>query len=177
MKHQRRRLCLLALPLLLGACRAAGVAPGSGSPEAAGPSEKLQAAVAARLDAFHAAAARADFEAYFEVLAEDAVFIGTDASERWSKAEFAAYTQPYFSRGQGWTYVAVERHVMLSPEGRLAWFDERLENAKYGAARGSGVLRLEPDGRWRLAHYVLSFPIPNQLADDFTARIRAAEPR
>jgi hypothetical protein len=24
---------------------------------------------------------------------------------------------------------------------------------------------------------VLSFPIPNQLADDFTARIRAAEPR
>jgi len=30
------------------------------------------------------------------------------------------------------------------------------------------------DGRWRIALYALTFPIPNALARDMTARIRAA---
>jgi len=36
------------------------------------------------LDAFHAAASTADEQRYLELLTADAVFLGTDASERWA---------------------------------------------------------------------------------------------
>lgn len=112
------------------------------------------------LDDFHDAAAKADGARYFGHFTADAVFVGTDATERWTVAEFKAYAEPHFSKGQGWTYTPIGREVHLGPDGKTAWFYERLRNAKYGETRGSGVLVIA-DGRWRIAQYVLSFPVPN----------------
>lgn len=130
---------------------------------------------AAVIDRMHQAAAAADGAVYFDQFTPDARFIGTDAGERWSLAEFRAYAEPFFAQGQGWTYVPQDRHVTIAPiECRcLAWFDETLDNASYGQTRGSGVLRLTEDG-WKIEQYVLSFTVPNALARDVTARIRAA---
>ncbi len=102
--------------------------------------------VEATLDAFHAAASRADETAYFDLFAPEGVFLGTAPGERWTVAEFRAYVHPYFSEGRGWTYEMRERHVGLGPRGETAWFDEVLDNNKYGETRGSGVLR-RIDGR------------------------------
>ncbi len=123
-----------------------------------------RAEVEAVLDDWHDAASKADGERYFGHMCADAVFLGTDASERWTLAEFRAYAEPRFSRGQGWTYTPRERHVFLAPG--VAWFDERLWNEKYGECRGTGVLR-EEDGRWRIAQYNLAFPVPNELVNGF----------
>ena len=130
-----------------------------------------EAAVAAVLDAFHTAASEADGETYFALLSDGAIYIGTDASERWTVDEFRAFAEPYFDEGRGWTYTATERHVDLSPEGNVAWFDEILDNAAYGTCRGTGVLVLTGSG-WRIAQYHLTFPIPNALAKELTARIK-----
>ncbi len=116
------------------------------------------------LDDFHDAAAKADGPRYFAHFAKAGVFVGTDATERWTVAEFKAYAQPHFSKGKGWTYIVLERHVDVGTDGKTAWFHERLSNPKYGAARGSGVLVIEA-GHWRIAQYVLSFPIPNAVAN------------
>lgn len=123
------------------------------------------------LDRLHDAAARADGEAYFATYTEDAIFIGTDASERWTMDEFRAYARPSFEAGRGWTYESVERHLRLAPSGDVAWFDERLENAKYGACRGSGACLRTDDG-WRVAHYVLSFAVPNEVTAGLVEMIR-----
>ena len=131
-------------------------------------------AVGAVLDDFHAAAAAADGDRYFAHFAPDGVFVGTDATERWSVAAFRAYAEPHFAKGKGWTYRAVERHVQIAPGGDVAWFDERLVNDAYGETRGSGVLR-RIDRRWRIEQYVLSFPIPNDVAKDVVERIRARQ--
>jgi len=128
--------------------------------------------VSAMLDDLHLAASEADESRYFGHFEEDAVFLGTDASERWSVEEFRAYAHPHFSAGKGWTYKATERHIRLSPDGRTAWFDERLQNVKYGEVRGSGVLSW--NGRWRVSQYNLSFPIPNKIASDVIEMIRAS---
>ena len=132
--------------------------------------------VAAAIDALHAAASRADGAAYFALFTPDARFIGTDASERWSLAEFRAYAEPYFARGRGWTYTPVERTVTLAPVQCLcvAWFDEVLDSESYGVTRGSGVLRKTRDG-WKIEQYVLSFAVPNARADAVVAAIRATE--
>jgi len=129
-------------------------------------------AVGAVLDDFHAAAAAADGDRYFTHFSPDGVFVGTDATERWTVPEFRAYAEPHFAKGKGWTYHPVERHVQIAPDGDLAWFDERLVNEAYGETRGSGVLR-RIDGHWRIEQYVLSFPIPNDVAQDIVERIRA----
>lgn len=123
-----------------------------------------QGAVESLLDDLHTAASAADGARYFALFEPDAVFIGTDASERWSLEQFRAYAEPHFDAGRGWTYTALDRHVILDATGRVAWFDERLANAKYGETRGSGVCTLGADGVWRIAHYVLSFTVPNDAA-------------
>lgn len=116
------------------------------------------------LESFHEAAHVGDAARYFGHLADDAVFLGTDPSERWSKAEFESFATPYFADGHGWTYTPRERQVDLSADGRLAWFDELLENHKYGTCRGSGVL-VQEHGQWRIIQYNLSFVLPNDKAE------------
>jgi ketosteroid isomerase-like protein len=130
-----------------------------------------RAAVDDVLTAFHAAAADADGERYFSLFADDAVFLGTDANERWTIAEFRAFAEPFFSKGLGWTYVARERHVEIAPGGDVAWFDEILWNDTYGTCRGTGVL-VSTDAGWRIAQYHLTIPIPNDLSRELTTRIK-----
>lgn len=152
------------LVLLLAVALAAPSAAGQ-NPEAA------RAAVSDTLDALHTAASDSDFDRYFSLYAEDAVFYGTDASERWTKAEFEEYARPHFEAGRGWTYHMTERNVFLSENRQVAWFDERLENASLGETRGSGVLVRSERG-WQVVQYNLTIPVPNELAGDLVRRIR-----
>lgn len=130
-----------------------------------------RAAIDAVLDALHGAASAADGDRYFSLFADDAVFIGTDPSERWTLAEFREYARPHFDEEQGWTYVPTERQVTVGPHGKTAWFHELLDNDKYGLARGTGVLVKEESG-WKIAQYHLAFPIPNELSREITGRIK-----
>jgi len=120
-------------------------------------------AIDSLLHGFHTAASEANGEAYFGFFHEQGVFIGTDRSERWTVEAFKAFCAPYFAKGKGWTYHSRERNIMLSPDGRAAWFDEQLHNEKYGNTRGSGAL-VKIGSKWKLTQYVLSFPIPNDVA-------------
>ncbi|MDE2877440.1 nuclear transport factor 2 family protein [Candidatus Palauibacter soopunensis] len=128
--------------------------------------------VSATLDALHEAASEADFDRYFSLYAGEAVFLGTDATERWTREEFMDYTKARFDTGTGWTYHMLERHIAIAPGGGTAWFDERLENANLGETRGSGVLVME-EGAWKIAQYNLTIPIPNEMAREVAQRIRA----
>lgn len=131
------------------------------------------------MDSWHKAAATANFEAYFDLMTSEAVFIGTDAAEVWGKQEFMEFSKPYFDRGKAWEFTAVERNIYLSPDGEMAWFDELLDTWMQ-LCRGSGVLVRTPQG-WRIAHYVLSLTIPNdqiqpviELKQESDATFRAA---
>lgn len=112
------------------------------------------------LDEWHAAAARADMATYFAIIDEEGIYIGTDASENWTKQAFYEWSKPFFEKGKAWTFRAVERNIYFSDDQSFAWFDEKLE-ASYGMLRGSGVLRLK-NGEWKIMHYVLSLPVPNE---------------
>lgn len=134
---------------------------GAGQPVA--DTQAAKDAVSKELDDLHDAAAKADEARYFAHFTKDAVFLGTDATERWTTTEFHAWAKPYFAKGTAWTYTSRRREVFISQAGDAAWFDEDLENAKLGACRGSGVL-VKEGGRWLVAQYNLSLPVPNELA-------------
>jgi len=111
------------------------------------------------LDEWHADAARADMVAYFDKIDEGGIYIGTDATENWTKQAFYNWSKPYFDKGKAWTFLATERNIYLSDDGTIAWFDEMLESSS-GLLRGSGVLCFRK-GSWKIMHYVLSVPVPN----------------
>ncbi len=135
-------------------------------------------AIKETLNQFHKAAANANTVQYFQLLSDNAVFIGTDATERWTKQEFAIFVKPYFSKGRGWLYTPVEQNISLlkgagssNKSQTTAFFDEILHSESYGTCRGTGVLVKEASG-WRIAQYSLSIPMPNALAKDFVKTIK-----
>ena len=109
---------------------------------------------------WHKAASMADEELYFSYFTKDAVFIGTDSTENWTRDEFHVWAKPYFERGKAWTLKANSRNIYVSQDGKFAWFDELLYT-KSVSWRGSGVL-INIDGSWKIQHYVLSYTIPNE---------------
>jgi len=127
-------------------------------------------AIGGVLDAWHAAAAAADEEKYFSYFTPDAVFLGTDATERWTRDEFRKWAHPYFAKGKAWSFKSTSRWITFAPDRTVAWFDEALETPNMGPCRGSGVLVATNVG-WKIAQYNLSVPIPNDLVDDFKKRI------
>ncbi len=120
------------------------------------------------LNNWHLAATEANYENYFEKMDSISVFIGTDASENWTKKEFSVFSKPYFDKGKAWDFKTLERNVYVNNSGNFVWFDELL-NTWMGSCRGSGVLE-KKDGIWKIKHYVLSVAIPN---DDVKAVIEA----
>jgi|SRR6478672_12994582 len=115
------------------------------------------------LDNWHRAAAKANFNEYFNAMADDAVFIGTDATENWNKKAFQDYAKPYFDKGKAWSFTPLERHIYFSKDGKTAWFDELLDT-QMKICRGSGVVE-KIKGEWKIKHYVLSMTIPNDTSD------------
>ena len=117
-------------------------------------------AIDTMLVAWHKAAADANFDAYFGMMTNDAVFIGTDATENWQNEEFRSFSKPYFDKGKAWTFTTLERNIYLDNHEDTAWFDEHLKT-QMGICRGSGVVKKEK-GVWKVKHYVLSIAIPNE---------------
>ena len=136
------------------------------------------ASIDSTLNQLHDAASKADGKRYFSLFTNDAVYIGTDANERWTLKQFRAFAEPYFNKGTGWTYKPRSRHVVIAniPCKCVAWFDELLDSESYGTSRGTGVL-LRKNRTWKISQYALTFPIPNDLAKGMTAQIKAFEKR
>lgn len=117
------------------------------------------------LNNWHKAAAEANFNNYFNAMTDDAIFIGTDATENWNKQEFIKFAKPYFDRGKAWSFTSLERNVYFSSDMKMAWFDELL-NTQMKICRGSGVLIMDENGNWKIKHYVLSMTVPNDNVDE-----------
>jgi ketosteroid isomerase-like protein len=116
------------------------------------------------LDDWHKAAAAASYDDYFNLMSDDAVFIGTDATENWNKKAFQAYSKPHFDKGKAWNFTTLERHIYFDKTGKTAWFDELL-NTQMKICRGSGVL-VKIGTEWKIKQYVLSMTIPNENSNE-----------
>lgn len=116
------------------------------------------------IDRWHLAAAKAD-TTFFDAIADGGVYIGTDATERWTKEEFITFAMPYFKRGKAWDFKPFNRDVHFSADGNTAWFSELLKTWM-GDCRGSGVLTRTATG-WKISQYHLSVTVPNDLINNF----------
>ncbi|GEM_PF-98559 len=119
------------------------------------------------MDQWHLDAAEGHHAAYIGAMSPEGVYIGTDASERWTTAGFSRWSKPWFDRHQTWAFKTVSRNIFLSGDGSTAWFDELL-STKMGLCRGSGVISKRAGG-WKIEQYILSATVPNALMRQVTS--------
>ncbi|MFZ1496350.1 MAG: nuclear transport factor 2 family protein [Saprospiraceae bacterium] len=117
------------------------------------------------MDKWHHAAAVADEDTFFGSMAADAIYLGTDASERWTLNEMREWSKPYFAKESAWVLKPFSRNVYFSKDGQYAWFEEKIATDHMGECRGSGVLRRIASG-WQIMHYNLAIAVPNALVKD-----------
>lgn len=127
------------------------------------------ATIDAVLDDFHNAAANGDKARYLGLMTDDAVFLGTDVTERWPKnPDFTDYVDSRFVDGSGWAYTSIDRNVRINATGDVAWFDEVVYSETNGRFRGTGAL-VRQGADWKIAHYAFSFLIDNEHWEDVIA--------
>jgi hypothetical protein len=112
------------------------------------------------INRWHEDAAASNFDAYFGAMSNDGVFIGTDALENWTVAEFKEFSKPFFEEKNTWDFKPLERNIYGDSGKNIVWFDELLDTWM-GICRGSGVL-MKDKKDWKIVHYVLSVVIPNE---------------
>ncbi|SIT05272.1 SnoaL-like domain-containing protein [Chryseobacterium ureilyticum] len=135
--------------------------------------EKEKSEISTMLDGFNVAAAKADYNTYFNYFADESTFIGTDATEVWNKKEFMVWAKPHFDKKKTWNFTALKRNIHFSKDGKLAWFDELLDT-QMKICRGSGVVE-KINGSWKVKQYVLSMTVPNDVVDKVVGEKTALE--
>ena len=146
----------------------------TGLAQAAPADPALAKQVNAFVDGWHDDAAHARM-VYFDKMAADGVYIGTDRSELWQRDAFRAWGRKYFEgKESAWTFHATRRNVYVADDGRTIWFDELLDTENMGHCMASGVIRKTATG-FEIVHYQLSIAVPNEVAGQVTGLIKAAE--
>ena len=126
------------------------------------------------VDEWHDDAANARL-AYFDKIAPNGIYIGTDKTELWNREQFKAWSKRFFERKSAWSFKAVKRNVYMLADKNFIWFDELLDT-QMGPCQASGVIRKTAKG-FEIEHYQLSIAIPNDVADKVSKIVKDFETR
>ena len=166
--------CILApLKSFILACTLclAGLAPAASAAQA---DPALAKQVNAFVDGWHDDAAHARMR-YFDKMAADGVYIGTDRTELWQRDAFREWGRKYFEgKEAAWVFHPTRRNVYATADNSLIWFDELLDTENMGHCMASGVIRRTPAG-FEIVHYQLSLAVPNETAKRVIEVVKAAE--
>jgi hypothetical protein len=132
----------------------------------------LAGQVNAFVDSWHDDAAHARL-AFFDKIASDGVYIGTDKTELWHRDEFKVWAKRFFERKSAWTFHPIRRNVYASADKSMIWFDELLDT-QMGVCMASGVIRKTASG-FEIVHYQLSMAVPNEVGGQVTKLIKESE--
>jgi hypothetical protein len=156
--------------LLLCACGSAGGRAELATSEVATETEAIRLILAD----WHSAASTGDEEKYFSYLAPDAIFLGPDEQQHWTVDALREYAVPKYGE-KGFPIRALRYDALLSGDGRDAWVEEDLDTDVLGPARGTGWMRRNDDGKWRIMRYSLVLTIPESRIGE-VKRALASEP-
>jgi hypothetical protein len=126
------------------------------------------------IDEWHDDAAHARL-AYFDKIAPNGVFIGTDKTENWNREQFKTWSKRFFDRKSAWAFKSVKRNVYMSADKKFIWFDELLDT-QMGPCQASGVMR-KTDKGFEIEHYQLSIAVPNDVADKVSKMVKEFDTR
>ena len=89
------------------------------SSDAQTKNESLKIQLNQILDQWHRDAATFNHTAYIDAMTDNGVFIGTDATENWTRAEFSTWSKPYFDQKRTWNFNPFNRHLYFESATRV----------------------------------------------------------
>lgn len=117
------------------------------------------------IDNWHKNASQMNLELYFDAIAENGVYIGTDPEEFWTKSEFKNWVNKTIKLKSGFYFQTIDRNIFFNDEEDMAWFNEKL-NTSIGICHATGVVTQMRNG-WKINYYQLSVTVPNELLKPF----------
>ena len=165
------RLSATVLVFVAAAAVACSPAPAPAPPPPI-PEAAFRDRVNAFVDEWHQDAAHAR-PAFFDKIAADGIYIGTDKTERWTKEVFREWAKPAFARPTAWAFTPLHRNLRFTPDRTVIWFDEQVRSAM-GILQATGVMRPTAT-RFEMVHYQLSIAVPNDLLPEITGAIKRFE--
>ena len=121
----------------------------------------LKQQVNAFVDGWHEDATNSRL-AFFDKIAKDGVYIGTDKKELWKRDDFKVWAKKAFERPTAWAFTPIRRNVYFSPDKSVIWFDELLKT-QMGICQASGVMH-KAGNSFEIDHYQLSIAVPNDIS-------------
>jgi len=106
---------------------------------------------------------------FFDKIAKDGVYIGTDKKELWKRDEFKAWAKKAFERPTAWAFTPIRRNVYFSPDKSVIWFDELL-STRMGTCQATGVMH-KVGNSFEIDHYQLSIAVPNGISSKVISTI------
>jgi len=141
---------------------------------AASPEEQRQQASALLAERQRALAA-ADAKAFFANFSDNAIIMGTAATERFELDEYRVWSAPMFARGPRHVATLVEENITVADDGKFAWFDQRTHRPGFGELRLSGVL-CKLEDHWRIVQLNRGFLVPNEIVATLAEHIQKTNP-
>lgn len=132
------------------------------------PDAALKQQVNAFVDSWHDDAANSR-PAFFDKIARDGVYIGTDKRELWKRDDFKAWAKKAFERPTAWAFKPLQRNVYVAPDKTVIWFDELLDT-QMGICRATGILH-KSGSSFEIDHYQLSIAVPNEISSKVISTI------
>ncbi len=132
------------------------------------PDAALKQQVNAFVDSWHDDATNSRL-AFFDKMAKDGVYIGTDKTELWKRDAFKVWAKKAFERPTAWAFTPIRRNVYFSPDKSVIWFDELL-NTQMGTCQATGILH-KVGSSFEIDHYQLSIAVPNDISSKVIATI------
>ena len=132
------------------------------------PDAALKQQVNAFVDSWHDDATNSRL-AFFDKIARDGVYIGTDKTELWKRDAFKVWAKKAFERPTAWAFTPIRRNVYFSPDKSVIWFDELL-NTQMGTCQATGILH-KVGNSFEIDHYQLSIAVPNDISSKVISTI------
>jgi len=128
----------------------------------------LKQQVNAFVDSWHEDATNSR-PAFFDKIAKDGVYIGTDKKELWKRDDFKVWAKKAFERPTAWAFTPLRRNVYFSPDKSVIWFDELL-STQMGTCQATGVMH-KVGTSFEIDHYQLSIAVPNGVSSKVISTI------
>lgn len=117
------------------------------------------------INKWHKAAAVGDSAGFFGLMTEDALYLGTDEVERWTRTTMGKDLGKYFKGKKAWNFIPYNRIYTSMGNKNSILFDECLQTWM-GPCKSTGVLT-KVKGEWKISYYNLNVAVSNDVVKDY----------
>ena len=134
-------------------------------------------AIETLMNLWHQSASKSNASIFFDSLMwPEAIYLGTDISEKWKRDELKYWSASAFEKDTAWDFKVNRRSIYKNEfDNNIIWLEEDLLTWM-GPCRGSAVL-IKKNQQWKIMHYNLAVAVSNDSIYKYMKIIGLKKPK